>query len=90
MDVTSEQRQKIYKIQASYAAKMDALEKQLEDLKAQSNAKAQAVLTADQQAKFDELLGERKSKKSKEVKTAAAPETSPTADSNQVTKSAAK
>ncbi len=91
LDVSTEQRQKIYRIQASYAAKTDALEKQLQELKAQCNAEARTVLTADQQAKLDELISERKSKKSKDVKTADVKATAPAAgDSNKVTESAAK
>ena len=89
LDVSTEQRQKIYKIQASYAAKMDALEKQLQDLKAQCNAEARTVLTADQQAKLDERVSERKSKKSKDVKSTDA-KPAAAADSNKVTESAAK
>jgi Spy/CpxP family protein refolding chaperone len=89
LDVSTEQRQKIYKIQASYASRMDALEKQLQDLKTQCNAEARTVLTADQQAKLDELASERKTKKSKDVKsTDAKPATA--AESNKVTESAAK
>lgn len=91
LDVSSEQRQKIYKIQASYAAKKDALEKQLEELKSQCSAETRTVLTADQQAKLDELVGSRKSKKSKDTKPAEPTGTAPGAPaSNTLTQSAAK
>jgi len=59
--VTSEQRQKIYKIQAKYRDQMEVLQKQLQDLRKQRDAEVHGVLT-DKQKK---LLSDLSSKSSK-------------------------
>lgn len=89
LDVSTEQRQTIYRIQSSYAAKKTALEQQLDELKSQCSAETRAVLTADQQAKLDELVSERKSKKLKDAKSIAKGNM-PASDDGKVTESAAK
>ena len=63
LGLTEEQRESIYKIRAKHAPKVDALEKQLEEVRAQALAEAEKVLTPQQR----KMLEERR----KEVKAAA-------------------
>ncbi len=68
--VDATQKQKIYAIQASYASQIEALQKQLDDLVAKEKAEIRAVLTADQQKKLDEAVGDTsKAKSSKKSAT---------------------
>lgn len=56
LGLTEDQRESIYKVQAKNQPQIDALEKQLEDLRAQALKECEAVLTADQKR----MLGERR------------------------------
>jgi Spy/CpxP family protein refolding chaperone len=57
LGLTEAQKESIYKIQAKHQPRIDALEKQLEELRAQSLKECEAVLTADQK----KMLAERRS-----------------------------
>lgn len=54
--VTSEQRTKIYAIQQEYAARIQVLQQQLDDLTSERDAQVREVLTPDQQRLVDELI----------------------------------
>lgn len=56
LGLTEDQRESIYKIQAKHQPQIDALENQLEELRAQALKDCEAVLTADQKR----MLGERR------------------------------
>jgi hypothetical protein len=56
--VSSEQRQKIYDIQATYFDKISALELQIADLRAKQDQEVNAVLSADQAAQVQKLRDE--------------------------------
>ena len=56
LGLTDEQKQRIYKIQSEYRAKIDDLEKKVKELRQEERSKAQAVLTAAQKARLKELL----------------------------------
>src|SRR5688500_152304 len=56
--VTSEQREKIYGIQATYQEQMDALMEQLSALEQKRDAEVQAVLTPEQQKRVADMLEE--------------------------------
>ena len=66
--LTEAQRESIYKIQAKHQAKIDALEKQLDELRGQSLKECESVLTdvqkkmlAERRASAAELRSKRKS-----------------------------
>lgn len=61
--VTEAQTKKIYAIQLSYYDKIKQLEKQLSDLKDKRNAEVEAVLTATQKKKVEELREEARKKR---------------------------
>jgi hypothetical protein len=66
LGLSEEQTQQVYKIQASYKAKIDDLEQKIKDLKAEEKAEREKVLTDAQKAKLKEiLLGEDKLPKDK-------------------------
>jgi hypothetical protein len=72
--VDAVQKAKIYAVQGAYAAKIDALEAQLAQLKTQRDAEVRAVLTAAQQKQLDEILGAKKTAKALvDAKMAAPP-----------------
>lgn len=56
--VTLEQRDKIYAIQQSYSAQLEALEKQIAELEAKRDAEIEAVLTPEQREKVKTLVQE--------------------------------
>ncbi len=60
LGISTEQRTKIYGVQASYKKQIDDLQKQIDDLKAKQDAEVEAVLTPDQKKKLDEILAEAK------------------------------
>lgn len=67
--VTKAQTEKIYEIQATYRPKIEALEKQLEDLKSKQDAEVEAVLTPEQKKKVEELReAARKKRESRKKK----------------------
>lgn len=61
--ITSAQRTKIYGIQADYNGKIEALEKQIAELKEKRDGEIEAVLTPDQKKKLQELQGATKKKR---------------------------
>ena len=60
LGISSDQRAKIYGVQATYKKQIADLQKQIDGLKAKQNTEVQAVLTADQKKKLDEILAEAK------------------------------
>lgn len=60
LGISSEQRSKIYGVQATYKKQIADLQKQIDGLKAKQDTEVQAVLTADQKKKLDEILAEAK------------------------------
>lgn len=74
--VNDAQRQQIYGIQAAYAARKEALEKELGELTSRRDAEIRAVLTPFQQQKLDGLVtaARAKSKKPQQVAPAAPPD----------------
>ncbi len=58
LGLTDTQRESIYKIQARHQPKIDALEKQLEELRAQALKECEGVLTAAQK----KMLSDRRAK----------------------------
>jgi hypothetical protein len=56
LGLSDEQRQKIYKIQADYDDKIDALEIQLQTLKAQRQKAIDTVLTAEQRKTLRKMI----------------------------------
>ena len=61
--ISNKQRSTIYQIQISYREKIQALEKQLRELKAKQRAEVEAVLTEDQKKKVDESRAAAKKKR---------------------------
>ena len=57
------QRDKIYAVQDEYGPKIEALERQLETLRKERDAKVAAVLTPDQVKKLDDLKSASKAKR---------------------------
>jgi hypothetical protein len=63
LGLSDDQTQKIYKIQANYNAKVDALAAQIKDLKTKEKQEVEDVLTDAQKARLKELRsGETKDK----------------------------
>jgi hypothetical protein len=56
LGLNDEQKQKIYRIQNETRAKVDALEKQIMDLKASEKKELEKVLTTAQKARLREIL----------------------------------
>ncbi len=71
--VTDEQREKINKIQEEYQPKVEALQKQLDELKKEQEEKISAVLTAEQKKQVEEAAAAAKAAKAakKTAKAAA-------------------
>jgi Spy/CpxP family protein refolding chaperone len=62
LPVTTDQKQKIYEIEASFAPKIKQLHDQLEALEAEQNQQIKAVLTPEQQEKLKTMIAEAKEK----------------------------
>lgn len=75
--VTPQQRETIYKIQAEYAPKIDALRAELEALIDERDEKVAAVLTPQQRKKVEQLKAAAKAKREKRKKAAAKKPTAP-------------
>ena len=56
LGLTDEQKQKVYKVQNDFDAKIAALDKQIKDLKAQERGEMEKVLTDAQKARLKEIL----------------------------------
>ena len=80
--VTEAQTKKIYAIQLSYYDKIKQLEKQLSDLKDKRNAEVEAVLTATQKKKVEELREEARKKREAKKKEREAKKKSKKANTN--------
>jgi hypothetical protein len=66
LGLSDDQLQKVYKVQASYKAKIDDLEQKIKDLRAEEKVEREKVLTDAQKARLKELiLGEDKEAKDK-------------------------
>lgn len=70
--LSKEQRTKVLEVQASYAAKIDTLRKQIADMEAKRDVEVRATLTDDQKKKLDELTDAGK-KKAAETRTKGKP-----------------
>jgi Spy/CpxP family protein refolding chaperone len=73
--VDDAQRDRIYRIQAKYSARIEALQAQLDTLQAERDAEIRAVLTPEQQDQLDTLVtdakaarAEKAAQKTKETK----------------------
>lgn len=60
LGLSTEQRTKIYEIQADYKKQIGDLQKQIDALKGKQTSDIQAILTPDQKKKLDELLAAAK------------------------------
>ena len=60
--VSETQRGEIYKLQADYSAKIEALQKQIDDLESMRDSEVRGVLTDEQQKRVDELSAAAKKK----------------------------
>jgi Spy/CpxP family protein refolding chaperone len=64
LNLTAEQKQKVYSIQSKYKQEIERLQKQIEEAKDKQRKDLQAVLTAEQKAKLREMVtGEKTEKK---------------------------
>lgn len=72
--LSEEQRKKIYEVQRKYDSQIDALEKQIADLKAKQTSEVEGVLTPEQQ-KALQAANEESKKKAAEKKKTAEPKT---------------
>lgn len=63
LNLSDEQRDKIYKIQASYKSEIDSLKKQLAELNKKKDAEIATVLEPSQKSILDKILAEAASKK---------------------------
>jgi hypothetical protein len=59
LGLSDEQKQKVYTIQTQYKEKIEALEKQLGDLKKKQMDEMSKVLTAAQKARLREIVSEK-------------------------------
>lgn len=67
--LSDEQRQTIYKIQNEYSDKIDDLQKKIDDMKAERNAKYLKALTKAQRDRLEEIKkGSEKEEKEKDKK----------------------
>lgn len=61
--VDAAQKKKIYEIQAKFKSKIDALEKEMEELKSQQETEIRAVLTPAQLKQVEEMIAKAKNAK---------------------------
>ncbi len=59
LGLSAEQKTKVYNIQTDYKAKIDALAKQIDDLKKKEKSELEAVLTDGQKTRLREILLEK-------------------------------
>lgn len=71
VDLTDEQREKLYSIREKHSKKLDQLEAELAALRATILSDSEAVLTPAQRTALNKLRGEAKSKASAKSKAAA-------------------
>lgn len=70
LNLSTEQRDKVYKIQAGYKSQIDALKKQLAELTKKRNSECEGVLTATQKSRLDKALKDAAAKRAVTKKTA--------------------
>ncbi len=70
LNLSTEQRDKVYKIQAGYKSQIDALKKQLAELTKKRNSECEGVLTATQKSTLDKALKDAAAKRAVTKKTA--------------------
>jgi Spy/CpxP family protein refolding chaperone len=70
--LSEEQRKKIYEVQNKYEAQIDALEKQIADLKAKQTGEVEGVLTPEQHKALQALIEESKKKAAEKKKSGEA------------------
>jgi len=70
LDLTKEQRDKIYEIKAGYKSQLDSLKKQLAELSQKQKTECAGVLTTSQKSKLDKILSEATAKRAANRKTA--------------------
>lgn len=70
LNLSTEQRGKILKIQASYKSQMDSLKKQLADLNSKRKAECKTILTPQQKSSLEKHLSDAVSKRAARNKTA--------------------
>lgn len=68
LDLSDQQRDKIYDAQAKYNSKIDELEAQIEQLKTARKQEVESVLTSSQKQKLQTLLEDAKEKSAKKAK----------------------
>ncbi|MBW3542592.1 MAG: hypothetical protein KY476_20200 [Planctomycetes bacterium] len=73
LGISQQQRTEIYAVQALYSEEIDALEKQLAELKEKRDAEVEAVLTAEQKAKLAEIIESKKKPAAPKATAKAAP-----------------
>lgn len=57
LGLTDEQKQKVYKVQAEYADKIDDLEAKIKELKGKQRTEMEKVLSDEQKKRLKEILG---------------------------------
>lgn len=67
LNLSTEQRTKVYQIQAGYKSQIASLRKQLVELSKKQNTECAAVLTATQKSTLDKILADVASKRSKKT-----------------------
>ncbi|MFK7778093.1 MAG: hypothetical protein QM501_08235 [Gimesia sp.] len=70
LNLTKEQRSKIYEIKAGYKSQIDSLKKQLAELSKKQNSECAGVLTASQKSDLDKFRSDAASKRAANRKTA--------------------
>lgn len=67
LNLSTEQRTKVYQIQADYKSQIASLKKQLAELNKKQNTECAAVLTGTQKSTLDKILADVASKRSKKT-----------------------
>lgn len=70
LNLTKEQKDKIYQIQGNYKSQIDSLKKQLAELNSKRKAECKTVLTPEQKSKLEKFQSEAASKRAARNKTA--------------------
>ncbi len=73
LGLSEKQKTSVYAAQTKYATEISALIKQVEDLRAKRDAEVEAVLTAEQKVKLQELQGETAKRTAAKKAAAKAP-----------------
>lgn len=84
--VTPTQREKIYTLQASYAEKIEVLEKQIAELEAKRDAEVEALLTPEQREKVKALAEEARKRRAERAAERAGTAEPPAAEAKPADK----